>query len=182
MKEVILRCGRGLAVSVVIGALCVIAVGYSTKYTGSPTSSSQQQQMQQTAIEATPFEQLGGDNVQVLCLDSQFGLYSFIRYDGVSSAVECGNMCSMCPGNNQDGLVLRGFSYWEYLGSGKKCDCLVDFDSNGFEKELCEGADSAYDANKGSGEIVNTPPQPGFECWKVSSPSVAQPSDQPSDL
>ena len=152
-----------------IGALCVIAVGYSTKYTGSPTSSSQQQQMQQTAIEATLFEQLGG--VDVECQDSQSNYYPFIGYGGVSSAEECGVMCSMCPGNNQDGLVLRGFNY---LGQSNNCVCLVDF-GNSFDETLCEGAIFAYDAFLGSGEIVNTVPSyPGIECWKVSSPSSSK--------
>ena len=152
-----------------IGALCVIAVGYSTKYTGSPTSSSQQQQMQQTAIEATLFEQLGGDNVE--CNDSQSNYYPYIVYVGVSSAEECGVMCSNCPGNDQGGLVLRGF---KYLGQFNECYCLVDFGIS-FDKTLCAGAIFAYDALLGSGEIVNTVPSyPGIECWKVSSPSSSK--------
>eukprot|EP00577_Skeletonema_sp_RCC1716_P023053 CAMPEP_0113418572 /NCGR_PEP_ID=MMETSP0013_2-20120614/26283_1 /TAXON_ID=2843 ORGANISM="Skeletonema costatum, Strain 1716" /NCGR_SAMPLE_ID=MMETSP0013_2 /ASSEMBLY_ACC=CAM_ASM_000158 /LENGTH=137 /DNA_ID=CAMNT_0000305827 /DNA_START=107 /DNA_END=520 /DNA_ORIENTATION=+ /assembly_acc=CAM_ASM_000158 len=96
-----------------------------------------------------------------------------IRYvgDGVSSAEDCGVMCSNCPGNNQDGLVLRGF---QYFGPGNVCDCLVDFGIS-FEKELCEGAAGAADDEyEGSGEIVNTLPLPGVQCWKVSSPSSSK--------
>eukprot|EP00985_Skeletonema_marinoi_P016738 scaffold9032_cov75-Skeletonema_marinoi.AAC.1 len=89
-------------------------------------------------------------------------------YGSVSSAEECGDMCSMCPGNDQGGLVLRGFMYY---GQCNDCECLVDFDSNGFDKTVCEGAYFAYDANEGSGEIVNTTPSPTVQCWKVSSPS-----------
>ena len=123
--------------------------------------------MQQTAIEATLFELFG---VDVECRDSQSEIYSFIAYDGVSSAEECGVMCSMCPGNNQDGLVLRGFNY---LGQSSNCVCLVDF-GNSFDETLCEGAIFAYDAFLGSGEIVNTVPSSGNECWKVSSPSSSK--------
>eukprot|EP00577_Skeletonema_sp_RCC1716_P017978 CAMPEP_0113418646 /NCGR_PEP_ID=MMETSP0013_2-20120614/26326_1 /TAXON_ID=2843 ORGANISM="Skeletonema costatum, Strain 1716" /NCGR_SAMPLE_ID=MMETSP0013_2 /ASSEMBLY_ACC=CAM_ASM_000158 /LENGTH=246 /DNA_ID=CAMNT_0000305913 /DNA_START=81 /DNA_END=821 /DNA_ORIENTATION=- /assembly_acc=CAM_ASM_000158 len=152
-----------------IGALCVMG-GVVYFLAGSPTSSSQQQQMQQTAIEAT-LEQFGGDNVQ--CRDSQSPisvLYPYIGYVSVSSAEECGDKCSMCPGNDQGGLVLRGFNY-DRAGT---CYCLVDFDSNGFEKTVCAGADFASDTNKGSGEIVNTSPRPGVQCWKVSSPSSSK--------
>eukprot|EP00577_Skeletonema_sp_RCC1716_P026190 CAMPEP_0113402052 /NCGR_PEP_ID=MMETSP0013_2-20120614/17044_1 /TAXON_ID=2843 ORGANISM="Skeletonema costatum, Strain 1716" /NCGR_SAMPLE_ID=MMETSP0013_2 /ASSEMBLY_ACC=CAM_ASM_000158 /LENGTH=169 /DNA_ID=CAMNT_0000287349 /DNA_START=397 /DNA_END=906 /DNA_ORIENTATION=- /assembly_acc=CAM_ASM_000158 len=110
-----------------------------------------------------------GDNVE--CRDSQSRFYPFIGYNGVSSAEECGVMCSNCPGNNQGGLVLRGF---EYLGSGNECYCLVDFGIS-FDETLCEGADfAADDFDEGSGEIVNTTPFGGYDCWKVSSPSSSK--------
>ena len=107
-----------------------------------------------------------------MCNDSQSERYPFIGYvgDGVSSAEDCGVMCSMCPGNNQGGLVLRGF---EYFGPFNVCTCLVDFGIS-FDKTLCAGAIFAYDAFLGSGEIVNTVPSSGNECWKVSSPSSSK--------
>jgi hypothetical protein len=131
----------------------------------------QQDDEQQTAKKGGyKFEQFG-DNA--LCFDSQIRFYSFIRYGSVSSAEECGDMCSKCPGNDQGGLVLRGFNY----RSSNFCDCLVDFVSISFDETLCEdeGATFADDANGGSGEIVNTsPPKGGDECWKVSSPSSSK--------
>eukprot|EP00985_Skeletonema_marinoi_P016739 scaffold9033_cov120-Skeletonema_marinoi.AAC.1 len=222
MKEVLLRCGCGLAVAVVIAlagkgfvarahnagtddvmmnvdlaidsnsskqvAVALLdgdgdgknVANYDfTKVDGGvSTVRTLEESTSYTFTEATLFEQFVGDNE---CFDSQSQsrFYPYIRYGSVSSAEECGDMCSMCPGNDQGGLVLRGFMYF---GQCNECECLVDFDSNGFDKTVCEGADFAYDANEGSGEIVNTTPFPDVQCWKVSSPSVAQPSDQPSDL
>eukprot|EP00985_Skeletonema_marinoi_P019484 scaffold11183_cov161-Skeletonema_marinoi.AAC.1 len=137
--------------------------------------------MQQTAIEATLFEPFG---VDVACQDSQSNYYPYIRYASVSSAEECGNMCSMCPGNDQGGLVLRGFIYYGQFNDCKfgdcdeqfnDCVCVVDFGIS-FDETLCEGADFAADVlYEGSGEIVNTVRScPGFECWKVSSPSSSK--------
>ena len=135
--------------------------------------------MQQTAIEATLFELFG---VDVECQDSQSNYYPFIRYASVSSAEECGNMCSMCPGNDQGGLVLRGFIYYGQFNDCKfgdcdeqfnDCVCVVDF-GNSFDKTVCAGAADSYDVYEGSGEIVNTVPEPGVQCWKVSSPSSSK--------
>uniref|UniRef100_A0A7S2KVW0 Uncharacterized protein n=1 Tax=Skeletonema marinoi TaxID=267567 RepID=A0A7S2KVW0_9STRA len=157
-----------------IGALMCVTVGVVYFLAGSPTSSkmtnfSSSNQMQQTAKKGRyKFKQFGDND---LCLDSQIRVYSFIRYGSVSSAEDCGVMCSNCPGNDQDGLVLRGFIY--YGPQFNLCDCLVDVGIS-FEKELCEGATGAIDTLLGSGEIVNTQPQLGVQCWKVSSPSSSK--------
>jgi hypothetical protein len=160
----------------VIGALCVTGGG-AYFITGSPTSSkttnfSSSNQMQQTAKKGRyKFELFSLDDV--FCADSQGTLYPFIGYEGVNSAEECGDMCSKCPGNDQGGLVLRGFEYFQ----GKFCACLVDFVSIGIDVTLCAGEDATFanDGVEGSGEIVNTQPsKQGAECWKVSSPSSSK--------
>jgi len=67
---------------------------------------------------------LFGDDTSA-CADDQGNYYSWIRYEA-SSAEECGESCSNCPGNGQKkDLVLRGFEYVRQYGT---CYCLVDSD------------------------------------------------------
>ena len=159
---------KGVVIAGIGGLLCVTGGGLYF-LTGSPTSSkmtnfSSSNQMQQAAKKGRyKFKQFGDD---AYCADSQSRRYPFISYvsDGVSSAEECGDICSKCPGNDQKDLVLRGFEYNPYV-----CACLVDFGIS-FDVTLCAGADGADPTYEGSGVIVNTRPEPkgGIGCWKVS--------------
>jgi len=157
-----------------IGALCATGgVSYFLAGSGSIASSNMKMMNLQTdAIKMGGHKfTLFGDDTSA-CADDQGNLYSWIRYEA-SSAEECGESCSNCPGNGQKkDLVLRGFEYVRQYGT---CYCLVDSDIS-FPLTFCsnEGALQALSGviggQSGSGEIMNTASLNGSDqCWKVSS-------------
>eukprot|EP00984_Skeletonema_dohrnii_P014568 scaffold6143_cov147-Skeletonema_dohrnii-CCMP3373.AAC.1 len=106
---------------------------------------------------------------EAFCGDEDEAFYPFVQYPA-SSAEECGELCSKCPGNGQKDLVLRGF---DYIGSNSICLCLVDSGIS-FDKTVCED-EGATDDNSllpGSGEVMTRKPSDPFDgeqCWKGSS-------------
>ncbi len=110
------------------------------------------------------------------CQDSIGNIHDFF-VSSLSSAAECANHCTSCPGQGQGSLVLLGFSY-----TPGSCYCHVDQDAALTHPSCggisCPSANSFACNFSGTGEIASTSSDPGFECMKVADPP--EPSSQPS--
>jgi hypothetical protein len=94
------------------------------------------------------------------CLDEVDNFYDSIIFYNIGSPQLCGKLCLECPGQGQDGLAFRGFTF----GYGG-CACHVD------DEDTLEGACSDFGgfgqpAYGGSGEIQGVGGDTGFVCHK----------------